>query len=671
MSDFTKFRDLVRNQIAKMQAEGNLFRTDVDVDLFYASYLGAFPDGTNPLFRERTEHDCSCCRQFIRTAGNMVTITKNGVVTPWDIKIDNHYQQVADTLAALLRASTIKTIWLHDQPTVGVDHNHEIRDDVVHTWTHFQTNLDHAFYDRGENIASRCGAAVNNYNVLKRSLTELTLESIDIVLDLIAQKSLYRGEEHLRTLRTLKGTIIAYNKAPNKENFLWLKSVELGMASGFRNTVIGTLLVDLSEGRDLEASVNSFEAKVAPQNYKRPTALVTKAMIQKAKEKVSELGLQDSLQRRYAVLEDITINNVLFADRSVKQQLEAGVFDILESKVSGKLPDLTKIAEVTIDKFISDILPKADSVEVLFENQQANNMVSLIAPVNPTAPNILKWNNNFSWSYIGSVTDSIKERVKAAGGNIEADVRCSLSWFNSDDLDLSVQEPDGNVVYYGNRGSKSSCGGQLDVDMHVRSCNIVPNPVENITYDNASQMKAGTYTVIVHNYNKRASDNPGFIIEVEIAGQIYQIEHPKALSDGQRVQAFQFTYNKTTGFKVITKANAQQTAKEHWGIMTNDFHKVQAVMYSPNHWDDQEVGNKHIFFMLQDCVNPESTRGLYNEFLAPVLNEHRKVFEMLGDTLKTPTSASQLSGLGFSTTKQAHVICRVSGTFNRVIKVVF
>lgn len=49
--------------------------------------------------------------------------------------------------------------------------------------------------------------------------------------------------------------------------------------------------------------------------------------------------------------------------------------------------------------------------------------------------------NNFSWAYTGGITDSIKERVKQAGGNVDGELRISLSWFNFDDLDLHVIEP--------------------------------------------------------------------------------------------------------------------------------------------------------------------------------------------------------------------------------------
>lgn len=39
---------------------------------------------------------------------------------------------------------------------------------------------------------------------------------------------------------------------------------------------MGTLLINLSEGMDLENAVKQYENIMAPANYKRPTAIITK-----------------------------------------------------------------------------------------------------------------------------------------------------------------------------------------------------------------------------------------------------------------------------------------------------------------------------------------------------------------------------------------------------------
>ncbi len=95
------------------------------------------------------------------------------------------------------------------------------------------------------------------------------------------------------------------------------------------------------------------------------------------------------------------------------------------------------------------------------------------------------------------------------------------------------------------------------------------------------------------------------------------------------------------------------------------------MMHSPNYWDGNGVGNKHFLFMLDGCINDDTARGFFNEFLDEVLTPHRKVLEMVGARMKTDSSDQQLSGLGFSSTRRDHVLCRVSGSFTRVVKVLF
>ena len=90
------------------------------------------------------------------------------------------------------------------------------------------------------------------------------------------QNNLYRGEEHRRRLQSSRGCNASTNTRNNaREQSLFYGANAHGSAARFRNTVLGTLVQNLSEGQDVDQAVRNFEAKVAPQNYKRTTAVIT------------------------------------------------------------------------------------------------------------------------------------------------------------------------------------------------------------------------------------------------------------------------------------------------------------------------------------------------------------------------------------------------------------
>jgi hypothetical protein len=288
---------------------------------------------------------------------------------------------------------------------------------------------------------------------------------------------------------------------------------------------------------------------------------------------------------------------------------------------------------------------------------------------------MFKWPNNFSWSYAGELADSIKERVKRAGGAVDGDLRCSLSWFNYDDLDLHLVEPgtsrtviNGEEICFSHR--LSAANGQLDVDMNVGNGGS-RNAVENITYPDRKRMREGVYKLFVNNYNKRETIDLGFEVEIEFDGVVRTFAYPKGVSAQEDVIVAEFKYTHEGGLEIVKSLPSSQATKQIWGIPTQTFHRVSVLMLSPNLWDDKTIGNKHYFFMLDGCLNEGKARGFFNEFLTSELDVHRKVFEMVGAKMKTEESDHQLSGIGFSSTQRNFVLARVKGSFTRTLKITF
>jgi|ERR1700722_10112728 len=671
--NFRALKIAIGAQFERMQ-KYPLFRVTVEPDAIWKMYLESFPSEANQIYRVRAEHDCSCCKGFIRKAGDVVAVIDSKIVSLWDVKVPGYpaYQQVCDSLARLIHGASIRDKFLHYERTVGTDKNFEQIAGDVKTWDHFFVNIAPRFVAEKAAIPTAMADPRESKNVFLRSLTEITDEALDTALELIAQGSLYRGEEHkfaIESFCAMKRQFSGLTTDTEREIFAWTNSATVGSVARIRNTVIGTLLVDLSNGVDLDQAVKAFEVKVAPANYKRPTALVTKAMIESAKATVEELGLTSALKRRHATVHDIAVTNIVFANRSVRKAIEGNVFDTLSATSGVSRKSLDRIEEVPIEKFIADILPRVESVEVMVENRHGSNLVSLIAPEDPTSGELFKWGNRFSWSYNGEMADSIKERVKAAGGSVVGDLCCRLAWDYADDLDFHMHEPGKGHIYYGNRRQVSPCGGILDLDANGTD-GPRADPAENIYYPHKSAMREGIYQLEVNNFARR-SDGRGFIVEIEFDGQTNRIEFDKVIGNGNTTIVAKIEYSKKTGFSIIESLPSSQTSREVWGLTTQNFHPVNLLMLSPNFWDEKTVGNKHYFFMIDGCRNDGAARGFFNEFLKADLDRHRKVLEMVGSRVKVDQSDDQLSGLGFSSTVRNHAICRVKGSFTRTIKIVF
>ena len=217
-------------------------------------------------------------------------------------------------------------------------------------------------------------------------------------------------------------------------------------------------------------------------------------------------------------------------------------------------------------------------------------------------------------------------------------------------------------IYYGNRSVLSPLGGKLDVDM-IRP---TTRGVENIYYESIPN---GQFKFFINNYD--GGKHKDCRAELYIDGETYSYYIDHKIYSNETIAVVTVENGVVVNIeqsKYLTDSNA--TSTEIYGLETNQFHKVNLICLSPNHWEGK-VGNKHYFFMLEGCKSPTQIRGFHNENLIPELLTHRKVMEVLANTTMVESTDNQLSGLGFDATVRDEVVVRLKGSHSRVIKIQF
>lgn len=707
MKEFSK---QIQRNFKLMLETGKLFRSSVSGNDVWNTYLNNFNE--DPVFRDpqSSVHNCNSCKSFVRRYGNVVAINADyEIITLFDNISIEEYSSTCNTLSYTLThapigdvffetvasldklsggecnpknklhqlgtASNIKVYTAEEADKFGVVNAQETR-----VFTHMHIHLPNEYIDdSGASVEAIIATYRDAKNVFQRAMVEIPLDTYKVIRDLVAQGSLLNGETHIGKIGVMLSEKQEYDNLPanKRDNWCWKTSYKNPFAK-FKNELIGVLCTELAEGEDINTACRAWNIRVDPVNYMKATAPITTRQIEEARKFVEENGYEESFDRRLATIDDINVSEILHSNVGDGTVKNASIFDGVKASNTSKHKrnQFDEVEEVSIETFMSEILPTCSSIEAFLENAHEGNMVTITTANKPDSKPIFKWGNNYSWTFNGNLAgkSEIKQAVKDRGGNITGILRFSIIWNEGDgkdnsDLDAWCRQPNGQQIGFNtgfrkdNGNNFSNCGGQLDIDITAPSGRVA---VENIYFPKLRGMQDGVYKFWVNQYSARNSQ--GFRAEIEIDGDIYTYEYPRAVSGNIQIAEVTLEHGK---FSIKHLLPEQHSSKEIYGLATGQFHKVNLVCLSPNHWGENNVGNKHYFFMLNGCVTDTPVRGFHNENLKADLMDHRKVMEVLGNTSMIAPKDKQLSGLGFNATVKDSLIVKLQGSFKRVVKIKF
>jgi hypothetical protein len=225
--------------------------------------------------------------------------------------------------------------------------------------------------------------------MLCHGLSDYSRETVEQAVRVLKADAVYRSEKALGVAEWFLELHESIRDNPKaKRNLTWLAVATA--PPGFchvRSTMISTLLDDINSGSAFDDIARRWKDKMHPLQYQRPTAAPKEGAIKQAEEMVAKLGLERSLLRRYATLDDVLAK--LWTPRDVPSEMKGGgVFDHLRNKQKPSAIELPAV-KMTWEKFHRTILPNVLSVEI--QAPSHGNYYGLVTATDPDAPAILQW----------------------------------------------------------------------------------------------------------------------------------------------------------------------------------------------------------------------------------------------------------------------------------------
>lgn len=379
-----KFRDAVNDGKEKV------FTTDARG--LWAVFMAGIPE-------DRQQHyNCRACRSFIERYGGLVTVnSKTGELLPimWHGVSPVFFAKSVSNLAYQVKHANITGVFVTGLAELG---SHR-----AGGWSHMavEVPLPMRYRDRLKSASQEAARYREDHRALLGAMSTFSMLSARKAVNILRHYSgISRADKFLPWAEWFLGVKETDGARPRKtaENRLWLAVAEA--PAGYchiKGSALGAMLHDIEERRSVAAIRTAHNERVDPLHYQRPQSGPSDQNVDRAEEIVAKLGMEKSLERRFARLDEVCKSWVPLAGDSVKQE---GVFASLRSNREAALADDTKT--YTWVKFARDVLPEALEMDVVLNQNMRYNLCALVTAAHKSAPPILKWDkegdrNPISW----------------------------------------------------------------------------------------------------------------------------------------------------------------------------------------------------------------------------------------------------------------------------------
>ena len=401
--NYPKVRELVAKRIRSVSEDPNMagqylyLVTPRSSKKLHEIFIDNIPE------RVRQHYRCNTCFMFINRVGALVTIDDDGTLHSvcWDVPLEEvgMFAPAFNEMKKAVESGTVRNVFSYDEKnkfmeksgiqelTLGIP--------VTWNWDHFYGTLNLAnIYAPVYRVSEE--EFRERLNISRENLNRWNIPAIKKALAYAGSGDLFATDKVKSQCELLLEIIDKYTttiSANGRLRLMWENSFFLYHIGG---SSIGELLDDFQNDNLSDSEcIDRYNSKVDPLKYKRSQAAPSEALIKQAEKLISDLGAENSLKRRFALVSDLP--RLLWApkaDEDDNKEYRSGVFSKVKSKENAK-DDYELVhndgGKITLTKFMKSVVPGAKRITVI--TPAIGSYAAYVTAVDMEAPCIIKWDS--------------------------------------------------------------------------------------------------------------------------------------------------------------------------------------------------------------------------------------------------------------------------------------